>query len=266
MYKLNYGRSLGFHKALDADYIKGLRELGFEYVDFDLCEKCWQYSWEDELECFSDMEKCAELFLKAGFKFNAIHLPFGRDFDFCSPDKADRDHAVECSHILLDRLREFRIPFVNLHTSACDLKPDRDRKRAIKDFRDVMPEITEDRDYTFCVENLPRNCLGNVSSEMLELTDGLNLKIVLDVNHIFKEPIKDFVETLGNRIATLHVSDCDGIDEKHWLPGEGIIDFPEFIAALEKINYKGVFMLETADRPLTEYAALKKRLDEFFIG
>lgn len=263
MYKLELGRSLPFHKALETDYIKGLRELGYGCVDVDLCEK-WYRPWEEQVECFKDMEKCTELFLEAGFKLNAVHLPFGADFDFCSTDKKVRDRAVECSRWLLDRLRPYKIPFANIHTSAADLSPDRDRKASIAAFRLAAAELSSDSDYTVCVENLPRICLGNVSEEMLELTDGLNIKIVLDVNHIFKEPIPRFVEAVGEKIATLHVSDCDGIDEKHWLPGEGVIDFTEFIAALDKVGYNGVFMLETADRPLPEYAELKKRLDGYF--
>jgi len=43
---------------------------------------------------------------------------------------------------------------------------------------------------------------------------------------------------------TLHLSDYDGIDEKHWMPGEGVIDWQAFMLALQEIDYTGPFNYE----------------------
>jgi len=43
---------------------------------------------------------------------------------------------------------------------------------------------------------------------------------------------------------TLHVSDYDGIEEKHWLPGLGVIDWLEFLNALREAGYQGAFIYE----------------------
>jgi sugar phosphate isomerase/epimerase len=53
---------------------------------------------------------------------------------------------------------------------------------------------------------------------------------------------------LGDRLLTLHISDNDGIDERHWLPGQGIINWPGFIRALESSNYAGAFVYETTSK------------------
>ena len=39
-------------------------------------------------------------------------------------------------------------------------------------------------------------------------------------------------------------SDYDRKDERHWLPGEGVIDWPDFLRRLQASGYKGVFMHE----------------------
>jgi sugar phosphate isomerase/epimerase len=49
---------------------------------------------------------------------------------------------------------------------------------------------------------------------------------------------------VGEKIVTLHVSDYDGIDERHWLPGEGCIDWQALRAALCEVGYDGVWMYE----------------------
>ena len=49
---------------------------------------------------------------------------------------------------------------------------------------------------------------------------------------------------LGNRVKTLHISDHDYLDEQHWLPGEGKINWKEVVSALKEIGYEGVFNYE----------------------
>ena len=42
----------------------------------------------------------------------------------------------------------------------------------------------------------------------------------------------------------MHLSDYDYIDERHWLPGEGKINWKELISGLESVNYNGPLMYE----------------------
>ncbi|MQY78678.1 MAG: hypothetical protein GH151_05700 [Bacteroidetes bacterium] len=53
---------------------------------------------------------------------------------------------------------------------------------------------------------------------------------------------------VGNLIVTVHMSDYDGIDERHWLPGDGIINWTNVISELVKNEYQGPFMFETSRR------------------
>jgi len=53
------------------------------------------------------------------------------------------------------------------------------------------------------------------------------------------------VRTLGSRITTLHISDNDGEQERHQMPGAGVIDWAEFTALLDEIGYAGPLMYET---------------------
>lgn len=95
----------------------------------------------------------------------------------------------------------------------------------------------------------PRTCLGNSIDELLKLIDGLDpdvAGICLDTNHLMDryQDLAHTVRQLGERLFTLHLSDYDGIDEKHDLPGKGVLDWESFMQALRDINYTGPFNYE----------------------
>ena len=95
------------------------------------------------------------------------------------------------------------------------------------------------------MEDLPRTCLGNCSAEILELlTADPSLTVCFDTNHLLGEPIADFVRAVGKKIETLHVSDYDFCNERHWLPYEGKVNWVELVEALEEVGYNGVWMYE----------------------
>mgnify|MGYP000948044071 CR=1 FL=1 len=101
------------------------------------------------------------------------------------------------------------------------------------------------------VELLPRSCIGNRLAELecfvARLGDDV-CGVCLDVNHGMDQytRLPQWVETLGKNLITLHLSDYDGIDEKHWMPGKGVIDWTAFMAALGRIDYRGPFNFEVS--------------------
>ena len=95
-----------------------------------------------------------------------------------------------------------------------------------------------------CVENMPHS-IGRTSAEMLRLTGGCpEAMVCFDTNHLLLESHADFIGALGDRIATVHLSDYDGRDERHWLPGRGVIDWPDLCRRLRRAGYRGVYIFE----------------------
>ena len=96
-----------------------------------------------------------------------------------------------------------------------------------------------------CIENLPRTCLGNTPEELLEIIkDTPGVKVCFDTNHYTKGTTGHFVETVGERNGTIRASDFDFVNECHWLPTQGDIQWGKLMHALEGIGYEGVFMYE----------------------
>ncbi len=128
---------------------------------------------------------------------------------------------------------------------------------------------------TLCVEDLPRSCLGRNSAEMLALTGvSPNVRVCFDTNHLLGEAPTDFIAALGEKIVTLHVSDYDFTDERHWLPGEGKLDWASVYAALRAVGYAGIWMYELGMRPKRDMprtrdltpADLARNAGEIFAG
>ncbi|MBQ8374950.1 MAG: sugar phosphate isomerase/epimerase [Clostridia bacterium] len=60
------------------------------------------------------------------------------------------------------------------------------------------------------------------------------------------------IETLGDRLQSLHIHDNDQLRDQHVLPYLGKIDFSAMLAALKKIGYQGDITME-ADRFLPKF-------------
>lgn len=120
-----------------------------------------------------------------------------------------------------------------------------ERMKCAKESMASLAEIADSYGGTVCVEDLPRTCLGRNSSDILELI-SLNdkLRVCFDTNHLLHEDNADFVRAVGKKIVTTHVSDYDLVDEKHWLPGEGKVDWQALVQALKEAGYNGPWLYE----------------------
>lgn len=95
------------------------------------------------------------------------------------------------------------------------------------------------------VENLPRTCLGKNAAEIIRLTEiDPRLGVCFDTNHLLGEEAVSFIHRLGPKIVSTHISDYDFVDERHWLPGEGRLNWTAIVQALSAIDYRGVWMYE----------------------
>ncbi len=190
----------------------------------------------------------------AGVKLWSFHLQF-MPFEEVDPSSADagiRRYTVARLGEQIQRAAQIGIGKFVLHASAEPI-PDAARAERMKCACEsvfALAETARACGGTLCVEDLPRTCLGRNSEEILTLTRvSPDVRVCFDTNHLLSEPIPGFIRAAGGKIATLHVSDYDFVDEKHWLPGEGQIDWQGLLAALRSVGYEGVWMYELGFGP-----------------
>jgi len=98
------------------------------------------------------------------------------------------------------------------------------------------------------VPDKPSNQRYVPSSEIIDFVRSYPpevLSVCVDVNHSnLQEELADVVHLVRDRLVSLHVSDNDGHSEQHWLPGQGVIDFPSLFKSLDSIQFDGMCVLE----------------------
>lgn len=98
------------------------------------------------------------------------------------------------------------------------------------------------------VPDKPSNQRYVLSSEIMDFVKNYPpevLSICIDINHSnLKEKLPYVIEELKDRLISLHISDNDGHSEQHWLPGQGVINFPVLFNSLEAIEFAGTLVWE----------------------
>ncbi|MFA7636960.1 MAG: sugar phosphate isomerase/epimerase family protein [Monoglobales bacterium] len=196
-----------------------------------------------------DYKALADFSSKYGVELWSYHLPFVpfEEIDISSLDGSVRKQSISYLTELIKKASDIGIEKFIVHPSGepIDVSIRVERIKCSKDSLNELAEIAARFGGVICVEDLPRTCLGNSSAEIIDLISVNNkLRVCFDTNHLLGEDNCDFIRKVGDKIITLHVSDYDFIDEKHWLPGEGKIQWQDVLKALNEINYNGVFMYE----------------------
>ena len=183
-----------------------------------------------------------------GIELWSLHLPFSpfTELDLSRPELCD--NTIEYFKSWIKEGSAIGIKRFVVHPSG---EPVFNEMRAIqlecsKKSLCRLAEYAKAFDAVICVEDLPRSCIGRNSDEMLDLLSAHeNLRSCFDTNHLLSlEKPHEYIRKIGNRIITLHISDYDFLDERHWLPGEGNIDWKELYQSLQEIGYNGVWMYE----------------------
>lgn len=212
-----------------------------------------------------------------GVEVWSLHLPYSHDcINPASPDKLFRERCIERDKIMLNKAAEIGAKVAVFHTSAEPIA-DSERAEHLKYAKESIFTVNEEAKkagITLAAEVLPRTYLGNNSTELLEIISvDDSIRVNFDVNHLLGQSHKDFVEAVGRKIVTVHLSDYDFIDERHWLPGTGKIDWKELIYLLKSVDYSGPFMNEVgikhngSDAPYTfdeVKRANEELLDKYF--
>ena len=193
--------------------------------------------------------ECARWARDAGVEIRSFHLPFYTEetVDPASLDPYVRRRTAELHARYVRIAADMGARIAVVH--AC-LEPvaDADRAERLARAKESMAALAEAgaaAGVTVCVEDLPRSCLGNTSAELADIVScDPRLRVCFDTNHLLLESHADFLARLGPLVATLHVSDYDFVNKRHWLPGEGRIDWRALADGLDAIGYAGAFTYE----------------------
>ena len=238
------GFSLYGKDTLDDKIATEIADSGLEVLELDM-------SAEDYPN--ADFYKTAEVAKRHGLEIASIHLPIAPQHIYDVTHKYATVGAMPYQIELIRRGCEILgTKHIVIHSGGEPLQEEERAERVARageklpQLADVAAEYGAD----ICIEVLPRTCLGRDSDEVLAmLAYDDRLRVCLDTNHIFRESEVDFIRKIGKKIATTHISDRDEINERHWWPGEGILDWVAILDALDEIGYEGDWIYECSLSP-----------------
>ena len=77
--------------------------------------------------------------------------------------------------------------------------------------------------------------------ELIRASEQSNVGVMFDTYHALyrNEVSADYVRTMGEHLVHVHASDTDRLP-----PGEGAVDWPNFMQALKEVDYQGFVTME----------------------
>lgn len=247
-YKWKLGSSTSLIKELNPAILQEVKQSGIDFLEI---------GWKDLnrsnisfTERLAYAQKVYSEALDAGIIIWSTHVPYGADFDISNLDDARRKKTLALIKEYIDLAVEMKAKQLVLHPS--EPFEESTRKQRIINCRESLKELVlyvKGKGIKIAIETLPPNFLGSSSHEMLEILNDIDdVEICFDTNHLYPEKPEDFVRAVGKRISTVHISDFDGVQQKHWMPGKGAINWNKVIDELVKIDYKAPFMYEVVRR------------------
>ena len=255
-------------------------ELGLP-VPKDIFKKMSSYT--DFASCVHDISSELEQFKKILDNSEIIPHSFHLTFhpaalnDPASLDVNVAKTTIDIQKLSLEKAAYLGCKIAVIHPSR-EPYPEEERAERIAAAQKVLAELADfaaKMNIQIAVENLPRTCLGRNSSEILELIQADDrLRVCYDTNHLLGEDAESFIKACGSKIITLHVSDYDFLDERHWMPGEGKNDWSKIYSLLREVGYNGPWLYEVGfegaesilrSRDLS-YADFRRNADEIFEG
>ncbi|WP_149914164.1 sugar phosphate isomerase/epimerase family protein [Sphingobacterium cavernae] len=240
--KMLYAKSLGIR------YIE-LSNIG-SLLNKDLSLKYDQDYWKVKIDSLKTILDAT------GVKVWSIHMPFSQKIDLSQITESQRTAVVQ-THIELIKVLSALQPQIILFHPSYYLGNNERELRISQLVKSVIELNTETRRHNMqmVVENMlgPQLTVGERERPLMrtiaecETVFSLfpdDVGLAVDMCHIMNSEL--LIERFGSRVKTLHVSDGDGLSEAHYLPCNklGKNNWNLIFAALEKINYTGVFMYE----------------------
>lgn len=244
------------------DFIEA-KQNGFDYLEVAL-NQCYRDVPEDEVIPLIYAMK--EKIDSAGLQVWSIHLPFSRTLDISVLDDTEREKNVQFIAEMIKLSAIFKPARLVLHPSSEPIEDTIREQRIANCIHSIgiLQKYTKEIGAQLCVENLPRTCLGNTPEELLRIIENYpEVGICFDTNHYFQGTPLHFVQVAGHRIRTVHVSDYDGVNECHWIPGDGSIEWGELVYNLKNAGYDGAFMYETTKDKENNHVSPQQLADSF---
>ena len=241
-----YAVSCPNSQIANPEWQKAVASAAIKRIEYSCAEGTHMSSFAEDVKILCAMQERGEV------EVGSIHIPFGAMVAVGAADEYLRKSSVEYIKEFMKITAPIGCRNYTLHPST---EPIAEEARAahMAGLRKSLLELEDSarvQGAVFNLENLPRTCLGRDLREMEEMLDGLPEDVFgycIDVNHFcgFAAQCPEIIARLGKRINSMHINDYDGVDECHWYPGLGVLDWVAIIREIRKLPQEVTLIQET---------------------
>ena len=243
------GKSMGRWTGFGLESMKANKAAGLDYIEVtmnNVIGKDTAGVWDRAAALKADIDS-------AGLKVWSVHMPYSRTLDISVIDDVKRAENVQYMKDMMRVAGIFQPQYLVLHPSAEPIAPDEREQRLANSHASIgeLAPVAKEIGAVLCIENLPRTCLGQNGEEMMRLIEGYDeVGLCFDTNHLLYQSHADYLKAVEKgKIKTVHLSDYDFADERHLIPGEGMIDNQALWAGIKESGYDGIMMFECYGEP-----------------
>lgn len=231
-----------------SERLRLIKEAGFDTT------MLW---WGDEV-AFWDFNK-GELINEvyhAGLEVENIHLPY-YDIHHIWEHSISSDDVIKSIQVGIEDCSIFGIEGVVIHVEN-DMMINYNQNTGLDNLKRLVWEA-EKKDIIIAVENTKNN---QIVERVFHEIKSSHLKFCYDSSHdwLLNGSKGDWILKYANRLHYLHLSDNDFVADRHWIPGEGLIQWEKVVKNLQEVKYSGTVSFEVCpfDYTVNSEELLKK--------
>ena len=236
------------------DYAK---KLGYSDIDLSLEGVCYDFTKVSESAMKKHYQKVYEYAKENNITINQTHASYASFPNFTLEEYFKKIvRSIKCTSYVGAKYMIMHpqvFPKIEWNIDQKELQYN------IEFYKRLIPYLKK-YDVKLCLENIYdwegkpgqrsiRIIYYSAPQNLKELVDKLNseyIGVCLDTGHmhIAKENMYNAIKVFGDKLWALHIHDCYGIKDDHFIMYDGSINWEDVRNGLKDINYNGVYSLE----------------------
>jgi len=213
-----------------------IKEAGFSSTGFWLGP-------EEDIVAKGKIDLLPDLIRSRGLFLEYVHAPDIGCNDVWSKSVDKCEEWIHTYRSYIDLCKRHFIPFLVIHVSQSKGKQPGDPTKEGLVVLAELVKAAEDSGIKIAVENTMKPALLDIIFTGIQ-SDYFGF--CYDTSHDFLYSLRpgELLERWGHRLMVTHLGDNDGVVDRHWLPGLGILDWKEIARWLPMKTFQGSLTLE----------------------
>jgi len=248
-----------------AELVPVMAEAGLPAIEAASATVRW---FKPDIE--EQLDRARDALALTGLELYSVHATFDEELDWSNPDEENCELAQGMMGSVIEWSAELGARVVVLHPGRIT-EGETDAGYVERLGNNIAPLVitAETEEITLALENMPyEREHTEVMAQVARLLASERLVVCLDTGHAhINEGLRRALEVGGEQIGHIHLHDNDGKSDQHLLPGEGNINWRDFMPFIgPESEFQGAVVLEAHRPESVSLAELHQKMCDFVEG